>query len=82
MATERQNAVRPLAAGRIVIRALLTMVGIIACLFSYFICQGMFAGYPRYGTDTLSTVGMLLIMGVGGAAWIIDHRRIDADDDQ
>ena len=81
MAAERQSAAQPLTAGRIVIRVLLIMAGIIACLFCYFVCQGMFAGYPRYGTGTLSTIGMLLIMGAAGAAWIIDHRRIDADDD-
>jgi len=82
MATERQNAVRPLAAGRIVIRALLTMAGIISCLFCYFVCQGMFAGYPRYCTEILSWIGMLAIMAAGGVAWIIDHRRIDGDDGQ
>jgi hypothetical protein len=80
MTTEPQPAPRPLTAGRIVIRVLLTVAGIIAGLFCYFVCQGMFAGYPRYGTGILSGIGMLLIMATGGAAWIIDHRRIDADE--
>jgi hypothetical protein len=82
MTTERQSAARPLTAGRVMIRVLLTVAGIIAGLFCYFVCQGMFAGYPQYGTDILSWIGMLVIMAAGGAAWIIDHRRIDGDDDQ
>jgi hypothetical protein len=80
MTTERQPAPRPLTAGRIVIRVLLTVAGIIAGLFCYFVCQGMFAGYPRYGTGILSGIGLLAIMATGGIAWIIDHRRIDADE--
>ena len=82
MTTERQGAPRPLTAGRIIVRVVLAIAGIVVGLFCYFVCQGMFAGYPRYGTDVLSWVGMLVIMAVGGAAWIIDHRRIDRDDDQ
>ena len=80
MTAERKGAARPLTAGRIAVRALLTITGIIGGLFCYFVCQGMFAGYPQYGTGILSTIGLLLIMGIGCAAWIIDHRRIDADD--
>jgi len=82
MTTERQPATRPLTAGRIVIRVLLTVAGVIAGLFCYFVCQGMFAGYPQYGTTLLSGISMVAIMAAGGTAWIIDHRRIDADDDQ
>ena len=65
---------------RALIRAVLTVVGTIGGLLCYFICQGMFAGYRKDHTDILSAVGMLLIMAVGGTAWIIDHRRIDADE--
>jgi len=69
-----------MAIARILLRTVLTVFGIVGGLVCYFICQGMFAGYPRYGTDILSDIGLLLIMAVGGTAWIIDHRRIDADD--
>jgi len=65
---------------RILIRTVLTVLGIIGGLLCYFICQGMFSGYPRYHTGVLSDIGLLLIMAVGGTAWIIDHRRIDADE--
>jgi hypothetical protein len=82
MTTERQTAARPLTAARIIIRVLVTVVATIAGLFCYFVCQGMFAGYPRYGTEILSWIGMLVIMAAGGVAWIIDHRRIDGDDGQ
>ena len=64
---------------RMLKRVVLTVLGIIGGLLCYFICQGMFSGYPKYHTDVLSDIGMLLIMAVGGTAWIIDHRRIDAD---
>ena len=65
---------------RTLMRAVLTVVGAVGGLLCYFICQGMFAGYPEYHSGILSAVGMLLIMAVGGTAWIIDHRRIDADE--
>lgn len=65
---------------RLFIRAISTVAGIVGGLLCYFICQGMFSGYPRYHTDILSDIGMLLIMAVGGTARIIDHRRIDADE--
>lgn len=81
MTTEPRSRARPLTAGRIIIRVMLAIAGITGGLFCYFVCQGMFAGYPRYGTDILGTIGMLLIMATGGAAWIVDHRRIEADDD-
>jgi hypothetical protein len=66
-------------ARQLLTRALLTVVGIIAGLFCYFVCQGMFAGYTRYHTDVLSIIGMILIAATGGVAWIIDERRSDAD---
>jgi hypothetical protein len=82
MTTEHQSAARPLTAGQIIIRVVLTIAGIIGGLFCYFVCQGMFAGYPEYGTDVFSWIGMLVIMAAGTVAWIVDHRRIDRDDDQ
>ena len=48
-------------------------------MLSYCICVGTFAGYPQYHTDVLTIIGMLLIALIGGVAWIIDERRIDAD---
>lgn len=81
MITEPRIARHPLrAARRFLTRALLTAAGIIGGLFCYFVCQGMFSGYPRYGTGILSGIGLILIMAAGGAAWIIDHRRIDPDE--
>ena len=68
---------RPRTVGRMVLRGLLTLVGIVVALFCFFVCQGMFSGYPRYGTGILSHVGLVLIAGTGGVAWIVDHRRID-----
>ncbi|MFI8890414.1 hypothetical protein [Streptomyces paradoxus] len=67
--------------GRLLRRGLLVVLGTVGGLFCYFVCQGMFSGYPEYHTDVLSTIGMLLIMAVGALAWVIDHRRIDDDDD-
>jgi hypothetical protein len=40
----------------------------------------MFAGYPKYHTATLSIIGMILIALIGGVAWALDERRIDADE--
>jgi hypothetical protein len=72
---------RPLrAARRFFIRTLLTVAGVIAGLFCLFLCGNMFAGYPRYHTALLSIIAMVLIALTGGVAWIIDERRIDADD--
>ena len=82
MTTEPQALPRPpkmTRAGRLVTRALLTVVGVIVGLFLYFVCQGVFAGYPKYHTDVLSVIGMSLIAATGGVAWIIDERRSDAD---
>jgi hypothetical protein len=79
--TTEAGTVRERTVGRVLIRSLLTTAAAIGGLFCYFVCQGMFAGYPQYGTGTLSVVGLVLIMAAGGAAWIIDHRRIDAGDD-
>jgi hypothetical protein len=62
-------------------RASLTLLGVVGALFAYFVCQGMFTGYPQYGSTVLSYVGLFLICATGGFAWIIDHRRIDDDDD-
>jgi hypothetical protein len=60
-------------------RALLTIVGIVVGAFLYFLCVGVFAGYPRYHSQLLSDIGMILIAAAGGIAWIIDARRGDAD---
>jgi putative flippase GtrA len=69
----------PRAARRFLARALLTVLGVIVALLLYFVCQGVFAGYPKYHSRVLSIIGMILIALTGGIAWIIDERRIDAD---
>lgn len=77
MSTESQ-----LARGvrRWLVRAVLTAVGIIGGLFCYFVCQGMFSGYPKYHSGQLSIAGMILIASTGGIAWIIDERRMHDDE--
>ena len=64
---------------RFVSRVLLVVIGAIVGLLLSLVSMGMFAGYPQYHTDVLSIIGLILIMGIGGAAWIIDQRRIDAE---
>ena len=65
--------------GRFVNRVLLVMIGVIVGAFLFAVCQGIFAGYPQYHTDVLSLIGLLLVTVIGGVAWIIDQRRIDAE---
>ena len=43
-----------------------------------FFCQDVFAGYPQYGTDIITYIGLTIIMAIAAYAWIIDHRRLDA----
>ncbi|HTF46972.1 MAG TPA: hypothetical protein VK735_05945 [Pseudonocardia sp.] len=69
----------PRPVGRILSRTLLAVVGVVVGTFLYFVCVGVFAGYPRYHTELLSDIGMILIAATGGIAWIIDARRGDAD---
>lgn len=57
-----------------------TVAGIVGGLLCYFVCQGMFAGYPRYHSGALSLAGMILIALIGGGAWILDERRIRDED--
>jgi len=68
------------AARRILARTLWIIVGIIGGTVLYFFCERMFAGYPQYGTDIITYVGLTIVMATGGYAWIIDHRRLDADE--
>jgi hypothetical protein len=77
MTTEPRSVRRPL---RLLTRALLTVAGVIGGLLCLFICQNVFAGYPQYHAAVLSIIVMVLIALIGGVAWIIDERRIDADD--
>jgi small-conductance mechanosensitive channel len=65
---------------RVLTRVVLTILGVIVALFLYFVCQGVFSGYPKYHSELLSIIGMILIALTGGLVWIIDQRRIDADD--
>src|SRR5260370_9274973 len=70
---------RPLrAARRILVKALLIITGIIGAILLYFLCERVFAGYPQYGTDMLTYVGLTLVMATGGAPRVIDQRPIDS----
>lgn len=81
MSPEPQSAQRPLrTARRLLTRTLLTVAGVIGGLLCLFVCQNVFAGYPKYHTDVLSVIAMVLIALTGGAAWVIDERRPDAKD--
>jgi hypothetical protein len=77
MSAESRPARRPL---RFLTRTLLTVVGVIGGLLCLFVCQNVFAGYPKYHTGVLSIVAMVLIALTGGVAWVVDERRLDADD--
>jgi hypothetical protein len=80
MSAELRPVRRPLrTARRFVTRTLLTIAGVIGGLCCLFVCQNVFAGYPKYHTDVLSIIGMILITLTGGVAWVIDERSIDAD---
>jgi hypothetical protein len=57
----------------------LTVIGVIGGLVCLFLCQNVFAGYPKYHTAVLSVIVMILISLTGSVAWVIDERRIDAD---
>jgi uncharacterized membrane protein len=65
---------------RLVVHAVLTVAGVTGGLFCYFVCQGMFSGYPRYHTGVLSLAGVILIALTGGVAWVIDEHRLRDDD--
>jgi hypothetical protein len=81
MATGPEVTRRPVrGANRFVTRVALTALGVIVYLFLFFLCQRMFAGYPQYYTDVITNIAVVLIALTGGAAWILDERRIDADD--
>src|SRR5260370_18393437 len=70
---------RPLrAARRILVKTLLIIAGTIGAILLYFLCERVFAGYPQYGTDILTYIGLTLVMATGGAARIIDQRRINS----
>ncbi|WP_328522984.1 hypothetical protein [Kribbella sp. NBC_00359] len=65
---------------RWLVRMVLTVVGVIGGLFCYFVCQGMFSGYPEYHTEQLGFAGMILIALAGGIAWMIDEHRMHDDE--
>jgi hypothetical protein len=63
---------------RILAKTLWTIVGIIGAILIFFFCQDVFAGYPQYGTDIITYVGLTIFMAIAAFAWVIDHRRLDA----
>ncbi|TCN44838.1 hypothetical protein EV644_10124 [Kribbella orskensis] len=77
MSTETQLAHR---VRRRLVHAALTVIGVIGGLFCYFVCQGMFSGYPKYDSEQLSIAGMILIALTGGIAWIVDEHRMHDDE--
>jgi len=74
--TPRQS---PRTVGRFLTRAVLTVIGVVGGLLCLFVCQNVFAGYPKYHTAVLSIIVMILISLTGGLAWVLDEDRIDAD---
>jgi hypothetical protein len=81
MTAEPPPVRRPLrTARRFFARTLQTVASVIGGLLCLFVCQNVFAGYPKYHSAVLSIIAMILIALTGGVAWIIDERRIDADD--
>jgi hypothetical protein len=80
MTTESTSS-RPLRAVlRLAVRTAGGVAGIVGGLFCYFVCQGMFAGYPKWHTGLLSLLGTILIALTGGIAWLVDERRLPDDD--
>ena len=65
---------------RVVLRLFAGLVWTALGLVAYFICQGMFGGYPRVHSGLFSTLGMIAIALTGGIAWIIDERRPHDDE--
>jgi hypothetical protein len=60
---------------RVLFRLLSAVLWTALALVAYFICQGMFAGYPQAHSLLFSTLAMIAISLTGGIAWIVDERR-------
>jgi hypothetical protein len=79
MTAETQSAPQQLPlVGRLLVRILQGVAGVIGGALCFLVCQDSFSGYAQYASGTLGTIAMILIAATGGAAWVIDHRRIDA----
>ena len=65
---------------RVVLRLMAAVAWTALGLIAYFICQGMFGGYPRAHSALLTTVGMIAIALTGGITWIVDERRPHDDE--
>ena len=65
---------------RVVLRLLAATAWTALGLLAYFICQGMFGGYPQADSPLLTTLGMIAIALTGGIAWIVDEQRPHGDD--
>jgi uncharacterized membrane protein len=46
----------------------------------YWICEGIFEGYPQVHSKLLVTLAMLAVALTGGSIWIVDERRPHDDD--
>jgi hypothetical protein len=73
-------ASRVRTARRVLAKTLRVIGGIVGGTILYFFCERMFAGYHQYGTQYITYAGLVIVMAVGGYAWIIDHRRLDAEE--
>lgn len=62
--------------GRLLVGTGWTLLGLLA----YFVCQGMFGGYPQVDSKLLTTLAMIAIALTGGITWIVDERRPHDDD--
>jgi hypothetical protein len=65
---------------RVVLRLLAALAWTALGLVAYFICQGMFGGYPQAHSAVLTTLGMIAIALTGGITWIVDERRPHDDE--
>ncbi|WP_405863706.1 hypothetical protein [Streptomyces sp. NBC_00005] len=65
---------------RVVLRLLAAVGWTVLSLFTFAVCEGIFAGYPQFHTPLLTTLGMIAIALIGGITWIVDERRAHDDE--
>jgi hypothetical protein len=47
----------------------------------YWLCAGMFDGYPQYHTRLLTWIAISVLAAIGLVVWIVDERRHRDDED-
>jgi uncharacterized membrane protein len=65
---------------RLVLRLLAAAGWTVLAFVLYWICEGIFEGYPQAHSKLLVTLAMLAVALTGGIAWIVDDRRPHDDD--